>query len=73
VSLGKALYEIASTYEWLDGHGPEPDSESKIWRPTGLGVLGSGFGVNFSDFAHLRQGHKRSEFAGLIYTLYLYC
>jgi len=36
-----------------DGH--EPDSESKIWRLTGFGVLvfGSGFGVNFSDSAYL--------------------
>jgi len=35
------------------------DTESKIWRLTGSGVLvfgvGSGFGVNFSDFAHLWQ------------------
>jgi len=31
------------------------DPESKIWRLTGSGVLvfGAGFGVNFSDFAHL--------------------
>jgi len=39
--------------------GTESDSESKIWRLTGLGagfgflVFGSGFGVNSSDSAHL--------------------
>jgi len=37
--------------------GKKPDSESKIWRLTGSGFLvfgaGSGFGVNFSDSAHL--------------------
>jgi len=35
--------------------GTEPDSESKIRRLTGSGVLvfGAGFGVNFSDSAHL--------------------
>jgi len=35
--------------------GTEPDLESKIWRLAGFGVLvfGSGFGVNFSDSAHL--------------------
>jgi len=37
--------------------GTEPDPESKIWRLTGsaFGVFraGSGFGVNFSDSAHI--------------------
>jgi len=37
--------------------GTKPDLELKIWRLTGFGVLvigaRSGFGVNFSDFAHL--------------------
>jgi len=37
--------------------GIEPDSESKIWRLTGSGVLvsgaGCGFEVNFSDSAYL--------------------
>jgi len=27
--------------------------ESKIWRLTGYGAFGSGFGVNFSDSTHL--------------------
>jgi len=41
------------------GIDPEPDLESKIWRLTGYGFVvlvfkvGSGFGVSFSDFAHL--------------------
>jgi len=35
--------------------GTEPDPKSKIWRLTGFGVFraGAGFGVNFSDSAHL--------------------
>jgi len=37
--------------------GMETDSETKIWMRIGYGVLvfraGSGFGVNYSDSAHL--------------------
>jgi len=37
--------------------GTEPDSDSKVWRRTGSGVLvfgtGSDFGINFSNSAHL--------------------
>jgi len=54
-----AMEYIRRTSSIRDGHGPEPDSEPKIWRLTGFGsgsevlVFGAGFGVNFSDSAHL--------------------
>jgi len=43
--------------------GTEPDPKSKIWRLTGFGAgsgfLVFGFGVNFSDSAHLRFSNKK--------------
>jgi len=47
---------ISGLQVWHHGKDKhEPDPESKIWRLTGSGVFGAeyGFGVNFSDSAHL--------------------
>jgi len=53
---------------------PEPNSEFEIWRLTGsrdgFGVLvfGSGFGVNFSESAHLWYQHTPYSALALVYS-----